>query len=113
MWRAIDPYLWLYVILVPRHRFTDNTYLHRSSSHGKWIAVPNKDISVKARSNLADAMAKTEKTCRLTCDTLECDAVWKTVSEGFCGFHDDVLGVEDWVVGDVDRLRRVSIGSCA
>jgi len=58
-------------------------------------------------------MAKTEKTCRLTCDTLKCNAVWKTVPESFRCFHDDVLGVEDGVVGDVDRLRRVSTGSYA
>jgi len=92
---------------------TDKTYLHRSSSHGKWVRVPNKDVSVKTRSNLANSVAKTEKTSRLTCDTLECDAVWETVPESLCCSHDDVLGVEDRVVGDVDRLRRFSIGSCA
>jgi len=53
-------------------------------------------------------MAKTEKTRRLTCDTLEGDAVWETVPKGFSCLHDDVLGVEDGVVGDVDRLMVVS-----
>ena len=47
----------------------------------------------------------------MTCDSLKGDAVGKTVAEGFCGFHDDVLGVEDGVVGDVDGLEWLA-GKC-
>jgi len=82
------------------------TNLNWCGTNGEWVTVPNKDISVKARSDLADSISKTEKTCRLAGHAFKCNSIWQAISESFGCLHDDMLRVEDRIIRNIDWLLR-------